>query len=105
MRRITTTMVVALLVTASIVTPAFADAPDGPVHIALGDSVAAGSGANNNDVTAYVPRLNRWLRSVDRVFEWGRIDAHEAVADPALHSPQDIIVIPSDVFTFLIGRV
>lgn len=67
MRRITTTMVVALLVTASMVTPAFADAPDGPVHIALGDSVAAGSGANNNDVTAYVPRLNRWLRSVDCV--------------------------------------
>jgi len=67
MRRITTTLAVALLVTASITTPALADAPDGPVHIALGDSIAAGSGANNHDRTAYVPRLNRWLRPVDCV--------------------------------------
>ena len=65
MRRMTITMAVALLVTASITAPAVAKAPDGPVHIALGDSDAAGSGANNTDVTAYVPRLNRWLRSVD----------------------------------------
>ena len=67
MRRITITMAVTLLVTASITAPALADAPDGPVHIALGDSIAAGSVANNGDVTAYVPRLNRWLRSIDCV--------------------------------------
>jgi len=67
MRRITITMAVALLVTASITAPAIADAPEGPLHIALGDSDAAGSGANNTDVTSYVPRLNRWLRSVDCV--------------------------------------
>lgn len=67
MRRTTITMAVALLVTASITAPALANAPDGPVHIALGDSIAAGSVANNYDVTAYVPRLNRWLRSVDCV--------------------------------------
>ena len=67
MRRITITMAVALLVTASITAPALADGPEGPLHIALGDSDAAGSGANNTDVTSYVPRLNRWLRSVDCV--------------------------------------
>lgn len=67
MRRITITMTVALLVTGSIISPALADAPDGPVHIALGDSIAAGSVANNYEVTAYAPRLNRWLRSVDCV--------------------------------------
>ena len=65
MRRTTMTMAVALIVSASITAPALAGAPDGPVHIALGDSIAAGSVANNYDVTAYVPRLNRWLRSVD----------------------------------------
>ena len=67
MRRITITMAVALLVAASITAPALAGAPDGPAHIALGDSIAAGSVANNYDVTAYVPRLNRWLRAVDCV--------------------------------------
>jgi lysophospholipase L1-like esterase len=64
MRRIITTAV-ALFVIASITTPALAAEPDGPAHIALGDSVAAGSGANDPDRTGYVPRVNRFLRSVD----------------------------------------
>jgi lysophospholipase L1-like esterase len=64
MRRIIITMAVALLAVASIASPAMADEPDGPVHIALGDSVAAGEGANNAR-TAYVARLNRYLHSVD----------------------------------------
>ena len=67
MRRIIITMTVALLAIATIATPALADEPDGPVHIALGDSVAAGSGANHPDRTGYVPRLNRYLHSVDCV--------------------------------------
>ena len=41
MRRMTITMAVALLVTASITAPAVAKAPDGPVHIALGDLLVA----------------------------------------------------------------
>ena len=65
MRRIIITIATALLVVTSIAAPAYADEPDGPAHIALGDSVSAGSGANNGDKTAYVPRLNRWLRSAD----------------------------------------
>ena len=65
MRRITITLSVALLAIASVTTPALGDEPEGPVHIALGDSVAAGVGANNREVTDYVARLNRWLRSVD----------------------------------------
>ena len=65
MRRFSTAMAVAFLVVSTAATPVFADAPEGPVHIALGDSVAGGSVANNPDVTGYVPRLNRWLRSVD----------------------------------------
>ncbi|MEN8041513.1 MAG: GDSL-type esterase/lipase family protein [Actinomycetota bacterium] len=64
MRRITITMATALMVVATFVTPALAGAPDGPAHIALGDSVAAGSGANSPD-TAYVHRLSRYLRSID----------------------------------------
>ena len=67
MRRTSIIMAVALLATASITVPAMAGSPEGPVHIALGDSIAAGSVANNYEVTAYVPRLNRWLRSVDCV--------------------------------------
>jgi lysophospholipase L1-like esterase len=67
MRRTIIIMAVALLAIASISTPALADQPDGPVHVALGDSVAAGSGANHPDLTGYVPRLNRYLRSVDCV--------------------------------------
>lgn len=65
MRRFSITVAVTIMVIASISTPALADQPEGAVHIALGDSVAAGSGANNGDVTGYVARLNRWLRSVD----------------------------------------
>lgn len=67
MRRIIITTAVALLAITSIATPALAEAPEGAAHIALGDSVAAGSGANNPEKTAYVPRLNRFLRSVDCV--------------------------------------
>lgn len=37
---------------------------DGPVHLALGDSVAAGSGATNPQL-AYVPRLAHKLTAVD----------------------------------------
>jgi lysophospholipase L1-like esterase len=48
----------------TFVTPAVAGTPDGPVHMGLGDSVAAGSGANGPN-TAYAPRLSRYLRSVD----------------------------------------
>lgn len=64
MRRIIIAMAAALMAITTFVTPALASAPDGPVHIGLGDSVAAGSGANNPN-TAYAVRLNRYLRSVD----------------------------------------
>jgi len=63
MRRITIIVAATLTVLATAV-PAFAGAPEGPAHIALGDSVAAGSGANNAN-TGYVPRLSRYLRAVD----------------------------------------
>jgi lysophospholipase L1-like esterase len=64
MRRIIITMAAAMMVIATVATPALAGERDGPVHIGLGDSVAAGSGANNSN-TAYAPRLSRFLRSVD----------------------------------------
>ena len=64
MRRIIITMAAALMAITTIATPALAGGPDGPVHIGLGDSVAAGSGANNPN-TAYAVRLNRYLRAVD----------------------------------------
>ena len=64
MRRIIITMAAALIAITTFITPALASAPDGPVHMGLGDSVAAGSGANNSN-TAYAARLNRYLRSVD----------------------------------------
>ncbi len=63
MRRFSIAIAVALLMAATMATPVVAGAPEGPVHIALGDSVAAGSVANHPEVTGYVPRLNRWLRS------------------------------------------
>ena len=65
MRRIIITMALALLTIASITTPAFADEPDGPVHIALGDSVAAGTGSRRPSQNGYVPRLNRYLHKTD----------------------------------------
>jgi lysophospholipase L1-like esterase len=64
MRRILITLAATLTVLATITTPVLATPPDGPVHIALGDSVAAGSGANTYN-TGYVPRLSRYLRSTD----------------------------------------
>jgi lysophospholipase L1-like esterase len=64
MRRIMIPMAVALMTITTFVTPAIAGGPDGPAHLGLGDSVAAGSGANNPN-TAYAPRLSRYLRSVD----------------------------------------
>jgi lysophospholipase L1-like esterase len=64
MRRIIITMAAAMMVVATVVTPALAGERDVPVHIGLGDSVAAGSGANNPN-TAYAPRLSRYLRSLD----------------------------------------
>lgn len=65
MRRTIIVVAVALMTIATVTTPASAAGPDGPVHVALGDSVAAGSGAKHPDRSAYVPRLHRWLRSVD----------------------------------------
>jgi lysophospholipase L1-like esterase len=64
MRRILITLAAAMTMLATITTPVLAAPPDGPVHIALGDSVAAGSGANTYN-TGYVPRLSRYLRSTD----------------------------------------
>ena len=64
MRRFIITMAAAMMLIATVATPALAGERDGPVHIGLGDSVAAGSGANNPN-TAYAPRLSRYLRSVD----------------------------------------
>lgn len=84
MRRLISTITVALLVSASIAIPALANAPDGAVHIALGDSVAAGSVANNPGVTAYVPRLNRWLRSVDCVEGGSAACPHLELSDYAV---------------------
>jgi lysophospholipase L1-like esterase len=65
MRRIIITLATALLVVTSVAIPAFAEEPGGAGHVALGDSISAGSVANNPDRTSYVPRLNRWLRSND----------------------------------------
>jgi lysophospholipase L1-like esterase len=55
---------VSLLIVGTIALPAAAEAPEGPAHVALGDSIAAGSVANSPN-TGYVQRLNRYLRSVD----------------------------------------
>lgn len=57
-------MIVSLLTVAAMAIPANAAEPEGPAHIALGDSVAAGSGANSAN-TAYPERLSRFLRSND----------------------------------------
>jgi lysophospholipase L1-like esterase len=72
MRRITIIMALTLMVIATMATPALADEADGPVHIALGDSVAAGSGATV-ERKAYVPRLNHYLEKVDCI-EGGKQD-------------------------------
>ena len=64
MRRTVITMATVLMAITTFVTPAVAGTTDGPVHIGLGDSVAAGSGANDPN-TAYAPRLSRYLRSTD----------------------------------------
>lgn len=64
MRRTLIIAVVSMLAAATIATPALAGEPQGPVHIALGDSVAAGSGANSPN-TAYPERLSRYLKSSD----------------------------------------
>lgn len=46
--------------------PAGADnAPEGPVHLALGDSQAFGVGTPRPDRLGYVAVLNRWLTAVD----------------------------------------
>lgn len=41
------------------------DPPEGPVHVALGDSQAFGSGTPRPDKLGYVAALNRWLTAVD----------------------------------------
>ncbi|MFC2153316.1 SGNH/GDSL hydrolase family protein [Actinomycetota bacterium] len=63
MRRTLIIAVVSVLA-ATIATPALAGSPQGPAHIALGDSVTAGSGANSPN-TAYPERLHRYLKSTD----------------------------------------
>ena len=80
MRRIIITMAAAIMVIATVATPALAGESDGPVHIGLGDSVAAGSGANNPN-TAYAPRLSRYLRSVDCARGTPQACAHLQFAD------------------------
>lgn len=65
MRRIATTAAVVVLMTASIAAPAAAKAPEGPAVVALGDSVAAGTGASNPAKTGYVARFSRFMRSDD----------------------------------------
>lgn len=64
MRRILTIVAAAALAFTALVTPAIADEPDGPVYLALGDSVPAGSGANSTN-TAYPSRLARYLTAND----------------------------------------
>ena len=65
MRRTIMIFAVAALIVASVAVPASADAPDGPVVLAVGDSVAAGVGASNPAATGYVPRFHRSMKSVD----------------------------------------
>ena len=64
MRRITIIGLASVLFAAMLAAPALAAQPQGPVYIALGDSVAAGSGANSPN-TAYPERLHRYLKSAD----------------------------------------
>ena len=64
MRRTSIIAVASVLLAATLAAPAVAQKPDGPAHIALGDSVAAGVGANSSN-TAYPERLHRYLKSVD----------------------------------------
>jgi len=46
--------------------PVMADGPpEGPVHLALGDSQGFGVGVPRADKLGYVPVLNRWLTAVD----------------------------------------
>ena len=64
MQRKVMILIVALAMAMVAATPASASEPAGPAHIALGDSVAAGSGSNSPN-TAYPERLSRYLRSSD----------------------------------------
>ena len=64
MRRTLTIVIAAALAFTTLMTPAIAEEPDGPVYLALGDSVPAGSGANNSN-TAYPARLARYLTAND----------------------------------------
>lgn len=49
----------------ALAVPASADAPSGSVVLAVGDSVAAGTGSSNPGSIGYVPRFHRSLKSVD----------------------------------------
>jgi lysophospholipase L1-like esterase len=65
MRRTVTVLAVCLGLVAPAL-PAMADGPpEGPVHMALGDSQAFGFGTPRPDKLGYVSTLNRWLTAVD----------------------------------------
>jgi len=65
MRRSLTMLVVCLGLLIQAL-PAGADSgPEGPVHLALGDSQAFGFGTPRPDMLGYVAVLNRWLTAVD----------------------------------------
>lgn len=63
MRRLT--VLVSVVAMVLIAVPAGADRRQGPVQLALGDSVAAGVGTERPAIHGYVPVLNRWARAFD----------------------------------------
>lgn len=65
MRRTLTLLVACLGMILPAVPVAASGEPQGPVHLAVGDSQAFGIGTPRADKLGYVPVLNRWLRSVD----------------------------------------
>jgi lysophospholipase L1-like esterase len=65
MRHRTLVLAIAVLAVLALAVPASADAPEGSVVLAVGDSVAAGTGSSNPQALGYVPRFHRSLKSVD----------------------------------------
>ena len=65
MRHRIVTLTLAVLAALAVAVPAAADAPTGSVVLAVGDSVAAGTGSSNPQALGYVPRFHRSLKAVD----------------------------------------
>lgn len=63
MRRRVVVLTMAVIAVLALAVPASADAPEGSVVLAVGDSVAAGTGSSNPRALGYVPRFHRSVKS------------------------------------------